>query len=760
MKSSTNQESNDNFNTHSNGGGYDIPPGYGGLVKEPNVNDVLSGRGGRINSHPGNVHFRLLVNQHKHVYLSKQTKKLEKVKVADKIVQAIRNMVPAGRFLKEDPATQQWIEIGDKKARKKAGQAMRENAEETRKELAENETADDDVTKTDDDVISDEANGGNMSSILKSDRSANSSGDQNNYGPWSNFATSAVPGGGHSQQQNRRQYDNFPSYGNETPPNAPSNNLPQQYYFNTLQQQTYGQNPFGNQMFQNANVLNCNSNSPLQQTSRISSNMADHSNIYNAARLGAKMNETLERESLSFHGSPDTSGSRVNSNSTSGHGSTKRSSDSSILSFISSGLLSQNELLYLATQQHQQQQQQQPYSSRQMTPLNEGLEWNDGWDQTISYPSNGGLSNATDQYRKLDGYTETTNNNLGTESGQIIKENDRRRWFQQHREQSQLSLSANGAEKRVPSGEYGHHAIRESQIIKESFGSLGSMMLDPNVNMSSMGMGSTSAMMSMYAGTGNRNVAVESIPVQQGPTQNMAMTQSSEVGPNAWMNAMNARDQSLMNVLAEAASQSEKLISHRDNIPSVYPTSPYGTSSSAGHGHGNFMHGIAMDTEDHEIDMNRNHHLTDFERSHEPSSLYYPQNKKPQRDMMVDASLQTGLYTQQRISGDPSYLDLSYHQDFSRFGGGRRFSARGGINDPARRQSFLGVSARSFMSDLSENMSALDLASLDNMTSRRDSWLDPLFLHLDSRRRESVTQQWNLFPRQDSNNEDAQMGDG
>jgi hypothetical protein len=111
----------------------DIPPDYGGTVTEPNVNDVLSGRGGRINSHPGNVYFRELVNHYKYQYLAKETAKLDKAKIADMIVRRVRSLDPPGRFLKEVPNSTHYIEIGDEKARKKAGQAMREKSQTTRK---------------------------------------------------------------------------------------------------------------------------------------------------------------------------------------------------------------------------------------------------------------------------------------------------------------------------------------------------------------------------------------------------------------------------------------------------------------------------------------------------------------------------------------------------------------------------------------------------------------------------------------------------
>ena len=111
----------------------DIPPNHGGIVLEPNKNDVLSGRGGRINAHPGNVQFRDLVKQYRGIYLSPETKKLDKVKVATKLVDIVRSMDPPGRFLKEDENG--WVEIGDARARKKAGQAMREKADEIRREI-------------------------------------------------------------------------------------------------------------------------------------------------------------------------------------------------------------------------------------------------------------------------------------------------------------------------------------------------------------------------------------------------------------------------------------------------------------------------------------------------------------------------------------------------------------------------------------------------------------------------------------------------
>eukprot|EP00542_Grammatophora_oceanica_P003635 CAMPEP_0194068710 /NCGR_PEP_ID=MMETSP0009_2-20130614/87242_1 /TAXON_ID=210454 /ORGANISM="Grammatophora oceanica, Strain CCMP 410" /LENGTH=585 /DNA_ID=CAMNT_0038721833 /DNA_START=148 /DNA_END=1905 /DNA_ORIENTATION=- len=111
-----------------------IAPRGIGPIADPNKNDVLSGRGGRINAHEGNVQFRDVVNGHKKVYLAKTTKKLEKAHIAAKIVEQIRTMDPPGRFLKEDSGTGLWWDIGDAKAIKKVGQALREDAQEVRKD--------------------------------------------------------------------------------------------------------------------------------------------------------------------------------------------------------------------------------------------------------------------------------------------------------------------------------------------------------------------------------------------------------------------------------------------------------------------------------------------------------------------------------------------------------------------------------------------------------------------------------------------------
>eukprot|EP00543_Licmophora_paradoxa_P008837 CAMPEP_0202458930 /NCGR_PEP_ID=MMETSP1360-20130828/28681_1 /ASSEMBLY_ACC=CAM_ASM_000848 /TAXON_ID=515479 /ORGANISM="Licmophora paradoxa, Strain CCMP2313" /LENGTH=481 /DNA_ID=CAMNT_0049079691 /DNA_START=222 /DNA_END=1667 /DNA_ORIENTATION=+ len=95
-------------------------------------NDVLCGRGGLTNHHPGNVFFRRLVRLQQESYL--RASKREKAGVAKDIVEQVRQT--GGKFLKKDPKNPgMWIDIGDKKAREKTSQALREGAPELREEL-------------------------------------------------------------------------------------------------------------------------------------------------------------------------------------------------------------------------------------------------------------------------------------------------------------------------------------------------------------------------------------------------------------------------------------------------------------------------------------------------------------------------------------------------------------------------------------------------------------------------------------------------
>ena len=97
-----------------------IPPSKEG-IEFCSRDDVLCGRGGGTNAHPGNRRFRDLINASRRAYLN--ARQSDKPAISRSIVRAIREM--NGRFLKKDEKSGLWHEIGDDSAREKAGQALR-----------------------------------------------------------------------------------------------------------------------------------------------------------------------------------------------------------------------------------------------------------------------------------------------------------------------------------------------------------------------------------------------------------------------------------------------------------------------------------------------------------------------------------------------------------------------------------------------------------------------------------------------------------
>ena len=113
-----------------------IPPSSSTHTNKPHNNDVLCGRGGTINAHPGNEQYRKFVERKKRVYLTARFKR-EKRLIASSIVEEVRNLDPPGRFLTKDPHSDVWYDVGDEKARDKTSQALRENALSVRKQMEE-----------------------------------------------------------------------------------------------------------------------------------------------------------------------------------------------------------------------------------------------------------------------------------------------------------------------------------------------------------------------------------------------------------------------------------------------------------------------------------------------------------------------------------------------------------------------------------------------------------------------------------------------
>ena len=111
-----------------------IPEGKVGLDNYLDT-DILCGRGGGTNSHPGNKLFRHQINIHRRSYL--KARKNDKPAISRSIVQYMRER--KGRFLKKDEKKGQWFEIGDDNAREKTSQALRQRAPQFRQILNNNE---------------------------------------------------------------------------------------------------------------------------------------------------------------------------------------------------------------------------------------------------------------------------------------------------------------------------------------------------------------------------------------------------------------------------------------------------------------------------------------------------------------------------------------------------------------------------------------------------------------------------------------------
>jgi len=112
--------------------------GINGAVKRirtPASSDVLSGRGGSINAHVGNIQFRRWVAERKNDYNLAATK-VEKSVVAQEVIALVRSQSPPGRFLQKDPTAiggiGWWVEIEEEKTIAKTSQALREGAPKIR----------------------------------------------------------------------------------------------------------------------------------------------------------------------------------------------------------------------------------------------------------------------------------------------------------------------------------------------------------------------------------------------------------------------------------------------------------------------------------------------------------------------------------------------------------------------------------------------------------------------------------------------------
>mmetsp|Transcript_6893 Transcript_6893/g.10284 ORF Transcript_6893/g.10284 Transcript_6893/m.10284 type:complete len:465 (-) Transcript_6893:251-1645(-) len=113
-----------NTNTTSSNGSVtssvDICGSNSGMIGDT---DVLCGRRGVKNAHPGNLRYKDLVRQYQDSYAV--AKKQEKQMIAKLIVDTIKHNY-GGRFLKFDSKANLWLDVGVKKACEKTSQTLRD----------------------------------------------------------------------------------------------------------------------------------------------------------------------------------------------------------------------------------------------------------------------------------------------------------------------------------------------------------------------------------------------------------------------------------------------------------------------------------------------------------------------------------------------------------------------------------------------------------------------------------------------------------
>ena len=103
-------------------------------IRTPHPHDVLSGRGGGINGHAGNVQFREWVRVRKNDY-NLAPSKVEKARVAQEVIELVRSQDPPGRFLQKDSSAgigNWWVELDEDRVVAKTSQALREGAPQIR----------------------------------------------------------------------------------------------------------------------------------------------------------------------------------------------------------------------------------------------------------------------------------------------------------------------------------------------------------------------------------------------------------------------------------------------------------------------------------------------------------------------------------------------------------------------------------------------------------------------------------------------------
>jgi len=102
-------------------------------IENPGNNDFMCARGAGATRHEGNKRYRRMVKDREVEYVN-STNCNGKGLIALEIIREWRAQRPPGRFLKQNDKTGNWYDVGDKKAKEKTSQALREKAPQIKKE--------------------------------------------------------------------------------------------------------------------------------------------------------------------------------------------------------------------------------------------------------------------------------------------------------------------------------------------------------------------------------------------------------------------------------------------------------------------------------------------------------------------------------------------------------------------------------------------------------------------------------------------------
>lgn len=102
------------------------------------MNDIILGRGGRTNHHPANVRLRKMIKKYRSIY--EQCVRKDKPLISMIFVNHVRENWK-GRFLRQDNTTNEWKEVGDKRAMEKISQLMREKVKPSKRKIVKGKSS-------------------------------------------------------------------------------------------------------------------------------------------------------------------------------------------------------------------------------------------------------------------------------------------------------------------------------------------------------------------------------------------------------------------------------------------------------------------------------------------------------------------------------------------------------------------------------------------------------------------------------------------